>query len=181
MKPPQIVHIAALTKNSAIGENGKLLFTIKEDMSRFKALTLGSTVLMGRKTWESLPDKFRPLPLRTNMVISRNPNYHAPGAMVFTDVDHALAEVTTNKVFIIGGEQIYKETIDRADVLELTIIETEVSADAFYPKFLRGDFYRKDFGTGREGDLVYSFVKFTRKGKTLTESSDGRENSELAI
>jgi len=177
MDKPKIVHIAAITKNNAIGENGRLLFTIKEDMSRFKALTIGSTVLMGRKTWESLPDKYRPLPLRTNMVLSRDPQYTAPGAMVFTDIEHALAEVTTNKVFIIGGEQIYKETIDRADVLELTIIDTVMSADAFYPKFARGDFYRKDFGTGRDGGLHYAFTKFTRKKKSSVPENDSCETS----
>lgn len=169
MKTPQIAHIAAITKNHAIGEKGALLFKIKEDMYRFKALTLGSTVLMGRKTWESLPEKFRPLPLRTNMVISRNPHYRAPGAMVFTSVEHALAEVQTNKVFVIGGEEVYKQTIELADVLELTIVDTVMSADAFYPKFSRGDFNRKDFGTGQEGGLFYSFVKFTRKKKLTTD------------
>ena len=178
MKTPQIVHIAAITKNHAIGEKGDLLFKIKEDMSRFKALTLGSTVLMGRKTWESLPEKFRPLPLRTNMVVSRNPDYKAPGATVFTDIEHALSEVVTNKVFVIGGEEIYKQTIELADVLELTIVDTVMSADAFYPKFTRGDFNRKDFGTSREGGLFYSFVKFTRKRKTSTDPADDENTSD---
>ena len=132
---------------------------------------------MGRKTWESLPDKYRPLPLRTNMVLSRDPRYTAPGATVFTDIEHALAEVTTNKVFIIGGEQIYRETIDRADVLELTIIDTVMSADAFYPKFARSDFYRKDFGTGRDGGLHYAFTKFTRKKKSSAPEDNSWETS----
>lgn len=172
---PQIVHIAAVTKNYAIGDKGELLFTIKEDMARFKALTLGSTVLMGRKTWESLPTKFRPLPLRTNMVITRNPQYQAPGALVFTDLDQALASVKTNKVFIIGGAEIYKATIARADVLELTIIDKEVSADAFYPQFLRGDFYRKDFGTGSADGVNYVFIKFTRKKKAVATEDNTAE------
>ena len=113
----EIVIIAAVARNRVIGKDNRLLWNIPEDMAHFKALTAGHTVVMGRKTWESLPPRFRPLPGRRNIVISRQPDYAAPGAEVADSLENALKlaslgpaadSMVAATVFIIGGEQIYR-------------------------------------------------------------------------
>jgi hypothetical protein len=114
---PEIVIIAAVAKNRVIGRDNQLIWNIPEDMAHFKALTAGHTVVMGRKTWESLPPRFRPLPGRRNIVITRQPDYAAPGAELADSLENALKlasapgptsdSMVANTTFIIGGEQIY--------------------------------------------------------------------------
>src|SRR3990167_8903662 len=112
-----ITLIAAISKNNVIGTEGRLPWHIPEDMKHFKTLTMGKVVLMGRKTWESIPEKFRPLPGRTNVIITRQPDYPVPtGVQTFQSTDDALK----NDVMVIGGAEIYRQTIDRADRLEIT-------------------------------------------------------------
>lgn len=159
-----LVLIAAVTKNNGIGLNNELLFKLSADMKRFRELTYGSTVIMGRKTWESLPPKFRPLPMRTNIVLSRNENYEAPGAQVFTNLDQALRSVITTNVFVIGGEQIFAEAMPYATVLELTEIDKDAQADAFFPVFDKEVF--KPIHSSKpqnEDGIVYRFVTYIRK------------------
>src|SRR6185369_10604295 len=105
---PEIVVIAAVAKNRVIGRDNQLIWNIPEDMAHFKALTAGHTVIMGRKTWESLPPRFRPLPGRRNIVVSRQADYAAPGGEVAGSLENALALASTaDTAFVIGGEQIY--------------------------------------------------------------------------
>lgn len=129
----ELILIAAVGANRAIGKDNRLLWSLPEDMKRFKALTLGHAVLMGRKTWESLPPKFRPLPGRRNIVLSRDPHYRAEGATVAAGLDAALAAAGTGKVFVIGGADIYALTLPRAQALELTEVRDAPAADAFFP------------------------------------------------
>ena len=115
----EIVIIAAVARNRVIGKDNRLLWNIPEDMAHFKALTTGHTVVMGRKTWESLPPRFRPLPGRRNIVISRQTDYPAPGAELADSLENALKLASTAAtVFVIGGEQIYSQALAVADRLE---------------------------------------------------------------
>ena len=126
--------IAAIAgKKRAIGYENKLLYHIPNDLKRFKKLTSGHTIIMGRKTWESLPVK--PLPKRRNIIISSS-DIHVDGADVFNNIDDALSSCNNNgEVFIIGGASLYSQMIDKADRLYLTEIEDEPeSADVFFPE-----------------------------------------------
>ena len=132
---PEIVLIAAVARNRVIGRDNRLLWNIPEDMAHFKALTTGHTVVMGRKTWESLPPRFRPLPGRRNIVVSRQLDYDAPGAEVADTLENSLKLASTATVaFIIGGEQIYMQAIAVADRLEITEVDQEPEGDAWFPE-----------------------------------------------
>lgn len=131
----EVVVIAAVAKNRVIGEDNQLIWNIPEDMAHFKALTAGHTVIMGRKTWESLPPRFRPLPGRRNIVISRQTDYAAPGAELANSLENALKLASTaDTVFIIGGEQIYAQAMALADRLEITEVDLEPEGDAWFPE-----------------------------------------------
>lgn len=153
--------IAAVGKNLELGKNGKLIFHIKEDMKFFKKTTKGHKVVMGRKTWESLPNK---LPGRKNIVISR---HEVDGA---DEVVHNLEEfIRKNKdideeIFIIGGGQVYVEFLPYAKNVYLTEVDaTESRADAFFPEFDKNKYKREIIKEGQEDDLVYTFVKYVKK------------------
>lgn len=118
---PEIIIIAAVAQNKAIGYKNGLLYRLSADMKHFKSLTVGNTVLMGRKTFESLPKGA--LPDRRNIVVSRNRNAEFPGCELFHSIDEALAACKPDeKVFIIGGASIYSETIGIATRLALTFV-----------------------------------------------------------
>ena len=134
MKPlPEVIIIAAVARNGVIGRNNSLPWRLKADLAYFKATTSGHPILMGRKTWESLG---RPLPGRRNLVISRNPDYHAAGAEVFCTPEDALATVPADeKIFVIGGAELYRQMLPMAGSLLLTCIQAEVEGDAVFPLF----------------------------------------------
>lgn len=125
--------IAAVGSNGAIGKGNLLLWSIPEDMAYFKQVTLGRPVIMGRKTWESLPPRFRPLPGRSNVVVSRNPDYAVPGAILALSLEAALAAAGAGEVFVIGGAELYAQSLPLADRLYLTRVEDAPEADAFFP------------------------------------------------
>lgn len=126
--------IAAIAKNNVIGNQNTLPWHIPEDLQHFKKITKGHTVLMGRKTWESIPEKFRPLPERTNIVITRNAAYPVPSHVeVYTTLEEACAKHPTEEIMVIGGADMYRQTIDKADTLFITHIDQEVVGDAFFP------------------------------------------------
>ena len=163
---PRIALIAALDRQRAIGRGGELLWHEREDQRRFRAATLGCQVIMGRKTWDSLPPKFRPLPGRRNIVVTRNATWHAEGADAVPSLDAALAlAASAAKVFVIGGGELYAQALPRADELMLTEIDTVFKgADAFFPAFDRSTFVevareerRSTDGTG------YAFATYHRK------------------
>ena len=131
---PEIVIIAAVAKNCVIGKNNQLLWNIPEDMAHFKALTQGQTVVMGRKTWESLPARFRPLPGRQNIVITRQSDFSAPGAELANSLEAGIALAKADAtIFIIGGGEIYQQAMACAARLELTEVDLEPDGDAWFP------------------------------------------------
>ncbi|MCR4264084.1 MAG: dihydrofolate reductase [Candidatus Roizmanbacteria bacterium] len=126
--------IAAIDKNRGIGIHNTIPWDIPEDLQHFKKITMGHPVIMGRKTYESIG---RLLPGRTNIVITRNPHY-AGDVKVVHSLDEALSyaqSIDQNEVFIIGGEEIFKQSMGKADKLYLTILEGEYAADTFFPDF----------------------------------------------
>jgi len=128
--------IAAVANNYCIGQNNQLPWHIPEDLKHFKKLTSGKTVLMGRKTFESIIGYLgKPLPKRKNIVITGNEYYEVPNeVIVYTDLDKALRDNSDEDIFIIGGAGIYKQTIDKADKLYITWIKKEIDGDAYFPK-----------------------------------------------
>jgi len=156
----EIVIIAAVARNRAIGKDNRLLWNIPEDMAHFKALTAGHPVIMGRKTWESLPPRFRPLPGRRNIVISRQADYDAPGAEVAESLEIALKKASTVALaFVIGGEQIYAQAMAVADRLEITEVELEPEGDAWFPE-IAPEAWEKAAQTDGAG---FSFVTYRRR------------------
>lgn len=131
--------IAAIGTNRAIGKDNELLWRIPGDLPRFRALTDGHPVIMGRKTWESLPEKLRPLPGRTNIVITRDPAYGAPGAVLAQSFPEAVSRARdaegAEEIFIIGGQQVYECALPFASRLYLTRVEDAPDADAFFPAY----------------------------------------------
>ena len=126
--------IAAVAKNGVIGDGNALPWHLPEDLRHFKALTSGHAVIMGRKTWESLPARFRPLPGRLNIVMTRDPSYAAEGAMVVHSMPEALTAAAGHSAFVIGGAELYAHALPLADRLELTELAREFSGDAFFPE-----------------------------------------------
>ncbi len=126
--------IAAVAGNGAIGNRNKLLYWLPNDLKRFKALTTGHTIVMGRKTFESFPKGA--LPNRRNVVLSRS-QVSYPGAEVYSSFDEALASCAGDEeVFVIGGETLYRQSLDRADRMYLTLVDdVPAEADAFFPQF----------------------------------------------
>ena len=124
--------IVAVDENWAIGRQGDLLCYLPADMKHFKQVTMGHSIIMGRKTFESFPR--RPLPGRQNIVITRNNDWQYPDVTVVHSLDEAIAAAETDTVFIIGGAQVYEQALPRVDVLHLTMIHARwASADAFFP------------------------------------------------
>ncbi len=130
--------IAVIGKNRELGKDNRLLWHIKEDMVRFKNLTSGQVVIMGRKTYESIPDKNRPLPGRINIVVTRNRAWTPLGCLATHSIEEAIekAKEFNKEIFIIGGAQIYNLGIKYADKLYLTLVDKKYpDADAFFPDY----------------------------------------------
>lgn len=130
--------IVATAQNNAIGKDNHLLWHLPADMKFFKEQTSGHTIITGRKNYESIPEKFRPLPNRTNIVVTRDKNYLATGAMVVNSLEEAIEKAKNSgaeKCFIIGGGQIYKECLEKnlVDEMLITHVETNPDADTFFP------------------------------------------------
>lgn len=123
--------IAAAAENNALGKDNDLVWHLPDDFKRFKQITSGHYIIMGRKTFESFP---KPLPNRTHVIITRQKDYKAEGCIVVNSLDDAIAACPKGEeIFVIGGGEIYKQSIDRADKIELTRVHTTVDADAFFP------------------------------------------------
>ena len=148
---------------AVIGREGRLPWHLPEDLAHFKALTSGRPVIMGRKTWDSLPAKFRPLPGRNNVVITRQPGWSASGATVTSDLQHALELCgAAEEVWIIGGAQIYAQAEPLAQRIEVTKIAQDFEGDAFAPTL--GEHWKE---TAREnhvssGGLSFSFITYNK-------------------
>lgn len=129
--------IVAVSENNVIGKDNRLIWRLPADMKFFKEKTTGHVIITGRKNYESIPEKFRPLPDRKNIVITRQKNYQAPGAIVVSSIENALKYVSENhaneEVFIIGGAEIYRQTISACKRIYLTRIHHSFEGDAFFP------------------------------------------------
>jgi dihydrofolate reductase len=145
MNRPAITLVVARARNGVIGRGGKLPWHIPADLKRFKALTMGTAMIMGRRTFESLP---RQLPGRRHIVLTRDRNWHADGAEVAHSVDDALALAGGEPVSIIGGAEIFALFLPIADRLELTEIAEDVTGDTVMPDPRNSTDWRE---TGREG------------------------------
>ena len=156
--------IAAVARNRAIGKDNQLLWHLPEDMRHFRETTRGKPVVMGRKTWESLPEKFRPLPGRQNIVVSRDPAYKAHGADLAGSLEGALALAGgAEEVFVIGGEQLYRAALPFADRLYLTEVELEPEADAFFPELNPAVWQEVERRTSGESMPACTFVVYVRR------------------
>jgi dihydrofolate reductase len=125
--------IWAQSRNGVIGRDGALPWHIPEDLAHFRALTDGATVVMGRRTWESLPPRFRPLPGRRNVVLSRDPAYDAPGAEVVATLGSAL-ESAVGDCWVIGGAAVYRDAMTHADRLAITDVDGDHDGDVHAPE-----------------------------------------------
>ncbi|HEX6703625.1 MAG TPA: dihydrofolate reductase [Albitalea sp.] len=162
MPRPVLILIAAVARNGAIGRNNQLLCRISEDLKFFKRTTLGSPVIMGRKTWESIG---RPLPGRRNIVVTRNAGWQAEGAERAASLDDAIARAAdAPKVFVIGGAQVYAQALPFADELVLTEIDADLDGDTFFPYWDRTIYTANasDTHTSEHGH-PYRWVTYTRK------------------
>ena len=164
-RPAEIVIIAAVARNGAIGRGNALLFNESADQRHFRQTTLGCPVIMGRKTWDSLPARFRPLPGRRNVVVSRSAGLHAEGAEVAPDLDTALARVAdAPRAFVIGGAQLYAQALPLANTLALTEIDADLDGDAFFPAWDRAAFERtSNIEAVTANGMSYRFATYTRR------------------
>jgi len=163
---PHVTLIAGVARNGAIGKDNALLWHLPEDLKYFRRQTQGRPVLMGRRTWESLPERFKPLPGRRNIVLSRDPEYPAAGAEVVTDVDTALAAVGSGELFVIGGAQLYATTLPMADTL-LTEVDRDYEGDTFFPPWPREEWQEVTRESGHSGAADdapdYAWVRYERR------------------
>ena len=160
-----ITLVAAVAKDGAIGRDNALLWRLPEDMARFKALTVGKPVVMGRKTWDSLPAKFRPLPGRRNLVVSRSVT-DLPGAEVFASLEAALAACSAEpEVCVIGGSEIYALALPLARKLALTEVHAVFpDADRHFPPWPKAQFTEASRATHTSASGVgFDFVDYLRK------------------
>jgi len=167
MNRPTLSLVAAVARNGVIGHNNQLLWRLPEDLQHFRRVTLGCPVIMGRKTWDSLPDRFRPLPGRINIVVTRNPQWQAAGAKIASSVDDALAQAgDAPKVFVIGGATLYAAALPLANELVLTEIDRDFTGEVSFPAWPRDEFrevHRESHHAGEPNDFDYAFVTYQRK------------------
>jgi len=158
--------IAAVARDGSIGRGNELLFHLPEERQHFRRVTMGCPVIMGRKTWDSLPQRFRPLPGRRNIVVTRSPQWKADGAEAAPSLAAAIASVEAEaKVFVIGGGEIYREAMARADELVLTEIDRDFDGDTYFPAWDRSLFRevrREPHHAGPPNDFDYAFVTYQR-------------------
>lgn len=156
--------IVAIARNRAIGCGNRLLWTAPEDMARFRATTLEHTVVMGRHTWESLPEKFRPLPRRRNIVVSRQPAYAAPGAESADSLTAALALAGTAETYVIGGGELYTQALPLADRLLVTEIDIAPAADTWFPAIDPALWQESERSHHRDAQgVAFDFVTYLRR------------------
>lgn len=161
--------IAAVARNGAIGKDNQLLWHLPEDMRYFRETTRGKPVIMGRRTWESLPDAFRPLPGRRNVVVSRNATFQAPGATLVGSLDEAiqLTKDTADEVFIIGGAELYRQALPAVQRLYLTEIASDFDGDVFFPPIPANDWTEISRSAAQNAPgLEFSFVVYQRTQST---------------
>ncbi|MFT5959446.1 MAG: dihydrofolate reductase [Polaribacter sp.] len=160
-----ITVIAAIAKNNALGKDNDLIWYLPADLKRFKKVTTGHYILMGRNTFESIG---KPLPNRTTIIITRNKNYSKEGCLVAGSIEEAIELAKEEaQLFIIGGAQIYKEIMakDLADQLDITLVHSEFDADVYFPEIdakVWKEAVREDFKADEKNDYDYSFISYQK-------------------
>lgn len=160
-----ITIIAAIAKNNALGKNNDLIWHLPADLKRFKQVTTGHYILMGRNTFESIG---KPLPNRTTIIITRNKNYFKDGCLIANSLEEAIKMVEEDKkVYIIGGAQIYKYAIENnlVDALDITLVHEEFEADVFFPEIdlnIWKEVSRENFKADEKNKFDYSFVSYKK-------------------
>jgi dihydrofolate reductase len=155
--------IAAVAQNNAIGYNNQLIWHLPNDLQFFKKTTLNSTIIMGRKTFESIG---KALPKRTNIVISRNTRFTATGCMVVKSLREAIKKADSNEIFIVGGANIYEQSMDLANRLYITHVHHPFKADTFFPKIdhkIWKIVFNEDHFKDDKHAYDYSFVIYEKK------------------
>ena len=161
--------IAAMSQNHVIGKNNDLPWKLPDDMKFFMEKTRGHHTIMGRKNYDSIPPKFKPLPNRINIVVTRQKNFKAPGCLVVGSVDEGLTIAKVNKeteVFIIGGAEIYKLGLPHSTRLYLTEIDAQIDGDTFFPQFDKEHWIevsRIHHDNDGRHDYSFDFVIYERK------------------
>jgi len=157
--------VAAVARGGVIGRGNAIPWRIPEDLVRFRSLTFGHPVVMGRRTWDSLPERFRPLPGRRNVVVTRNPDWGADGAEPAASLADALRLLEgAPRVFVIGGGELYAGALPLADELLLTEVEADVEGDTWFPDWKRSEF--EEVGREQhvsESGVEFSFVTYVRR------------------
>jgi dihydrofolate reductase len=162
MEKPRISLVVAMDENGVIGRDGELPWRLPEDLKHFRRLTLGKTVLMGRKTWDSLG---KPLDGRRNWVLSRDPAFHPAGAEVFHSFKDALAAHQDGELAVIGGAEIFRQALPLANVVHLTRVHARVDGDTRFPDWAPADFRqtaRVDHPADARHAHAYSFITLQR-------------------
>lgn len=164
MPCPALALIAAVARNRAIGKDNQLLWQEPADQKFFRRTTLGHAVLMGRKTWDSLPARYRPLPGRRNLVMTRDPQWQADGAEAVGSIEAAIALLAgADKAYVIGGAEVFAKALPLADELVLTEIEDDLLGDVFFPEWDRKMFLERSREPGVANDgTEYAFVTYAR-------------------
>jgi dihydrofolate reductase len=163
----RLAMVVAVDEHFAIGKDGHLLWNLPNDMKRFKDITYGHHVLMGRKTYASIPARFRPLPGRANIVVSRTQQFE--GCKSVATIDEAVsfaADCNERELMIIGGSEIYKQLFERTDKIYLTIVHHTFDADAFFPTIDWNEWVisnEQRFEQDEKHAYAYSFLDLTRK------------------
>jgi dihydrofolate reductase len=152
--------IAALGKNRVIGNENKLIWSIPDDMKHFRQLTSGKSIIMGRKTYESIG---KPLPNRKNIIITRDKNYKAEGCIVVHSAEESLNAAGDGEVMVIGGAQIYSEFLPRANRMYLTLIEKNFEGDAYFPRYDDKEWKITEKEDHEHDDFKYSFLTLEKK------------------
>jgi len=160
----RLVLSAALAENRTIGRDGDLPWRLPDDLKRFRRLTLGNTILMGRRTWASLG---KPLDGRRNWVLTRDAGFVAPaGVEVFADLDQALAAKAEGELLVIGGAQLYQQTLPLAQRLELTRVHAQVEGDTFFPPIDQAEWQeiaREEHAADARHAHAYTFQTLQRR------------------
>jgi len=168
MTTPRLSLLVAMARNRVIGRNNKLPWHLPADLKRFKFLTMGQTIVMGRKTYESIG---RPLPGRANIIVTRQTGYEVPGAIVVNTIDDALlicerTGSSNGENFIIGGEELYRQTLKICQRIYITEIQRDFEGDAFFPEFDPNEWeetQRDRHISENDTNLEYHFVVLDRK------------------
>jgi dihydrofolate reductase len=162
--------IWAQSASGVIGRDGQLPWHLPEDLAHFKATTMGHPVMMGRRTWDSLPRRFRPLPGRRNIVLTRQRGWTATGADVRYSMDEALTQVDGQAAWVIGGAEVYRAALPHAEVAEVTEIDVDVAGDTYAPD-LKGwtQVHAREWQVSTTG-LHYRFIRY--QPRSLAEEKE---------